>query len=145
MLYMAGNSACLPVHCLPMDLGMTAMGGALVRVQPVVRGGEYLSVLVEALSGWRCAGNGLLMFSYCCLLWRGQLIAVILPLLLLLRYSILVEVNGRFCAAPFKVWVYCELPDPPILANLCGLRVAISAAERAERTCHGCCWVGDGK
>ena len=29
----------------------------------------------------------------------------------------LVEENGRFCAAPFMVWMYCELPDSPISAN----------------------------
>ena len=26
----------------------------------------------------------------------------------------LVEENGRFCAAPYMVWMNCELPDPPI-------------------------------
>ena len=67
---------------------MAALGGALLLVLQVVWGGEYLSALVEAMFGWNCAGNGLLVFPHCGVLWRRQLIAMILPLLLLLRHSI---------------------------------------------------------
>ena len=39
-LFAAGYLACLPTHCLPMDLGMAALGGALLLVLRVVRGGN---------------------------------------------------------------------------------------------------------
>ena len=85
-LFAAGCLACLPAHCLTMDLDMAALGGALLLVLRVVRGGEYL--WVEAVLGWNCAGSGLLVFPHCGVLWRGQLIAMILYLLLLLRHFI---------------------------------------------------------
>ena len=48
----------------------------------------------------------------------------------------LVEENGRFCAASFMVWMYCELPDSPVSNYFRRQREAASASERAKRTCH---------
>ena len=48
----------------------------------------------------------------------------------------LVEKGGRFCAAPYMVWVYCKLPDLPIPVDFWDLRETVSATERTEGTCH---------